>query len=120
MDPRQTGDAREEKPLILILVKRAAIFCFVVCSISFFYWVVGSLSSYLDQTQSMLVAIMRISSLGIVVASGIGALLSIAYSIAGRGSVRLAGALGYLAAAAAGGLALAIAQSVSILSLGLR
>ena len=69
---------REDKPLALILVKRAAIFLFVICLVSLFYWIVGSESSFLDSTQSMLLAIMRISSLGIVVASGLGILLSLA------------------------------------------
>jgi hypothetical protein len=109
----------QEKPLIMILVKRAAIFMFVICSVSTFYWVVGSESSFLDDTESLLVSIMRISALGILSASGIGILLAAGFALAGRYGFRVLGALGYAVAAALGGLALIVAQTVSILSRGL-
>ena len=109
-----------EKPLILILVKRTAIFLFFICAVSIFYWIVGSLSSFLDSTQTMLLDIMRISSLGVMTASGLGMLFSLVLSIARRFRPSLVGLLGYLIAAGVGGLALAISQSISILSLGIR
>ncbi len=107
-----------EKPLILILVKRAAIFLFVLCAISTFYWIVGSLSSFLDETQSMLLSIMRISALGIVSVSGLG--IAVAAVLARRYRLSLGGVVAYALAAAFGASALAVAQAVSILSLGLR
>lgn len=112
-------DARE-KPLILILVKRAAILLFCICAVSLFYWIVGSASSFLDETQAMLLGIMRISSLGILVASGLGCLTACALALARRYRVEALGLAGYLIAAAIGAVALAIAQSVSVLSQGLR
>jgi hypothetical protein len=109
-----------DKPLILILVKRAAIFMFVICVVSIFYWVVGSESAFLDETQSMLLGVMRLSSLGIVVSSGIGILLALGFAAARRYRLRGLGMLGYALAAALGTSALYLAQSVIILSRGLR
>jgi hypothetical protein len=109
-----------EKPLILILVKRAAILLLIICAISLFYWIVGSVSSFLDSTQSMLLDIMRLSSLGVLILSGLGILLSAILALVRRFRLGLLGILGYIVAAALGGAALAVAQSISILSLGLR
>jgi hypothetical protein len=120
MEARGLEDGQGDKPLIMILVKRSAIFLFVLCAISLFYWIVGSVSSFLDETQTMLLGIIRVSSLGIVVAAGIGILLSLAFALARRYRLRLMSVLGYAFAALLGAAALAIAQSVSILNLGLR
>ena len=112
-------DARE-KPLIMILVKRAAILMFVICTVSIFYWIVGSWSSFLAETQSMLLGIMRLSSLGIVASSGIGILLDIGFAISRRYALRLMSLLGYACSSAIGGSALYLAQSVIFLSPGFR
>ena len=120
MDARELEDSHSDKPLIMILVKRSAILMFVVCAISIFYWIVGSVSSFLDDTQSMLISIIRLSSLGILASSGIGVVLALAFSLIRRYRLRLMGVVGYAFAAAAGAAALALAQSVSILNLGFR
>jgi hypothetical protein len=112
-------DARE-KPLSMILVKRVAIFMFVICSVSFIYWVIGSFGSFLDGTQAMLLGLIRLSSLGIVVFSSLGALLSVCYAAARRYRLRVMGFLGYLAVTALGVSALFLSQSVILLSQGLR
>jgi hypothetical protein len=119
MDARVQKERSSDKPLILIIVKRAAIFLSVVCAVSIFYWIVGSESSFLDETQSMLLDIMRISSLGLIVSSGMGILLSLAAAIARRYRLK-AGIIGYAVAAALGGAALALAESISILAKGLH
>jgi hypothetical protein len=110
----------QDKPLLLILVKRAAIFLFVICAVSIFYWAVGSGSSFLDETQSMLLGVMRLSSLGIVASSIIGVALSIGFAAARRYRLRSLGLSGYLLAAAFGTTALYLAQSVIVLSHGFR
>ena len=122
MDARDRSLSPEDKPLLLILIKRTAIFLLVICALSLFYWIVGSLSSFLDETQSMLLDIMRICSLGIIVASGLGALSSIVSAIVRRRRLRaMAMAIvGYALAASIGSAFLVLAQSVSILSRGLR
>ena len=89
-------DARD-KPLSMILVKRVAIFMFVICSVSFIYWVIGSFGSFLDGTQAMLLGLMRLSSLGIVVFSGLGAILSVCYAAARRYRLRIMGPSGVTA-----------------------
>jgi hypothetical protein len=110
----------QDKPLIMILVKRAAIFMVLICAVSIFYWAFGSVSSFLDETQSMLLGIMRLSSLGIVAASGFGILLALGFAAARRYRLRAAGLAGYALASALGAAALYLAQSVIILSRGIR
>jgi hypothetical protein len=109
-----------EKPLSMILVKRVAIFMFVVCAVSAIYWIIGSASSFLDETQVMLLMAMRFASLGIVVFSGLGMALSICYAATRRYRLRALGIAGYFLVAALGAVALYIAQSVIALSQGLR
>jgi hypothetical protein len=104
----------------MILVKRAVIFAFAICSISALYWIIGSESSFLDETQVMLLSVMRLSSLGIVSLSGIGIALSIFYAAARRYRIRVLGLGAYLLVASVGTVALYIAQSVIALSAGLR
>ena len=112
-DPRE-GD----KPLALILVKRAAILFLVVCLVSLFYWVVGSESSFLDSTQSMLLGIMKISSMGILVAAALGIILDLALARLYRPAA--AGIFGYLFLVVLAAAILALAQTVSFLSRGLH
>jgi hypothetical protein len=109
-----------DKPLILILVKRAAIFMFVICAVSLIYWVIGSYGSFLDETQAMLLKAVLLSSLGIVAFSAIGLALSLCYAAAKRYSLRIAGLLGYLLVLSMGAASLILAQSVIALSRGLR
>ena len=110
----------QDKPLIMILVKRAAIFTSTICAVSIFYWIVGSLSSFLEETQSMLLGVIRLSSLGIVAASGIGLALGLGFAASRRYRLRALGLAGYAIAAAFGTSALYLAQSMIVLSLGLR
>jgi uncharacterized oligopeptide transporter (OPT) family protein len=107
-----------DKPLALVLIKRAAILLLVVCLVSLFYWVVGSTSSFLDSTQSMLLGIMRISSMGILIAAALGILLGLA--LARVYPIAAVGILGYLFLVALASVLLALAQTVSFLSRGLH
>jgi hypothetical protein len=68
----------------------------------------------------MLLAVMRLSSLGIVATSGIGLLFGLGFAIARRYRLRALGVAGYAFAAVLGASALYLAQSVIILSRGLR
>jgi hypothetical protein len=108
-----------DKPFLVILVKRATIFLAVVCSISLYFWVVGSESAFLDETQAMLLSIVRVSSLGIIVSSGFGILISAAMAAARRFRPRAFGILAYVVVGAMGVAALALSQYVSLLSRGL-
>lgn len=109
-----------DKPLILILLKRAAILLLAVCAVSIFYWAIGSASFFLDETESMLLDIARISSLGLIASAGIGLVFVAAYALSGRYSLRIRGIVGYLLAFAFGSFALFFSQTVTILSHGLR
>ncbi len=108
-----------DKPFLVILVKRATIFLAVVCAISLYFWVVGSESAFLDETQAMLLSIVRVSSLGIIVSSGFGILISLAMAAARRFRPRASGILAYVIVGAMGVAALALSQYVSLLSHGL-
>ena len=119
MDARERKDPPADKPLLMILVKRVTIFLFAICAIALFFWVVGSESSFLDDTQSMLLSIVRLSSLGAVVASGLGIMVAVGMAIGRRFGLRVFGLIGYAMAGAMGMAALVLAQSVSILSRGL-
>jgi hypothetical protein len=120
MDAREHEDTPADKPLLLLLVKRTDIFLLIICVISLFYWVVGSVSFFQDETQSMLMYIARVSSQGMIVASAFGILLSLAFAIARGRGLKIIGILGYILVAAIGAVALALAQSISILAQGLR
>jgi hypothetical protein len=110
----------EDKPFIMILVKRAAILALVICAVSIFYWIVGSGESFLDETQSMLLWIMRVSSLALIAASAVGLIVAFGCALLRRYRLGAAGLAGYTVAAALGAAALVLAQAVSVLSLGLR
>jgi hypothetical protein len=119
MEARERSDPPAEKPFLMILVKRATIFLFAICAMALFFWVVGSESSFLDQTQSMLLSIVRLASLGLVVASGFGILIAVAMAIGRRFGLRLLGIAAYALTGTVGLAALALSQSVSLLSHGL-
>ena len=110
----------QDKPLIMILVKRAAILAFVICTVSAFYWAVGSGSAFLDETQSMLLDFMRLSSLGVLASSGIGIALAFVFAILGRYRLRVPGVAGYAFVSILAAATLILSQSVSLLSRGLR
>jgi hypothetical protein len=109
-----------DKPLLLILLKRAAILLLVVCAVSIFYWAIGSVSSFLDETESMLLDIVRVSSLGVIALAAIGLIFVFIYAFSGRFSLRIKGLAGYVLAVAFGALALILSQTITILSRGLR
>ncbi len=119
MDARERLTPQADKPILVILVKRATIFLFAICSLSLFYWIVGSETSFLDSTQSMLLSIIRLSSLGLVVASLFGMLIAAAMAVLKRFALRVLSLVGYAVAIVFGAAALVVALSVSILSKGL-
>ena len=89
MDARERIDPPADKPLLIILVKRATIFLVVICMLSLYYWIVGSASFFLDETQTMLLSILRLASLGLIVASALGILIAIAMALLRRYPLRV-------------------------------
>jgi hypothetical protein len=110
----------EDKPLLLILVKRAAILSLVVCAVSMFYWAVGSLSSFLDDTQLMLLGIVRVASLCVISIAALSLILELVFALSHRYKVRAMGIVGYSLCLAFGSAALLASQAVTILFHGLR
>jgi hypothetical protein len=120
MDSREREGPGADKPVLMILAKRAIILLISICAISLFFWVVGSESSFLDETQAMLLTIMRYSSLGVVVAAVLGILVTAVMAMIRRYAFRPLGIVGYVLALSLGAVALVLAQSVTFLSQGLR
>jgi hypothetical protein len=106
------------KPFALILVKRLAVFLLLLFLIVVFYWAVGSFSSFLDETQLMLLVLLRWLSLGLAVISLLGMVLSLLFALFRRHSVSAAGLLGYAFLSALGVAGLVLAASLVALSRG--
>jgi hypothetical protein len=109
----------DAKHLSLIITKRIAIFFLVTCLISIFYLIVGSLSSFLDETQLVLLAAIRLSAYGLLSASACGILLGIALAFLGMHEARLFAFVGYVLATVLSSVFLALADTLTILSHGL-
>ena len=50
------------KHILLIVVKRLAIFLFAVSSMAFLFWVIGNFRRFLDETELMLLSVLRFTS----------------------------------------------------------
>jgi len=114
-DPAGGGD----KTLGLIVVKRLSVFLLSVDLVVVFFWTTGNFVPFLDGTQLMLLAVLRLVSLGLAVTAIAGLASSL---LLGRGRPRpsrLAGAGGYLILALLGLSCLVLSSALAILSGGL-
>jgi hypothetical protein len=114
-----TAAERQRKPLPLILIKRAAILFLLVNALSLFFWIVGSYSSFLDETQTVLLGALRISSLLLLFDAIIGAAARLAYSIADRGGPGFPALLGYVSCMLVGASGLLLSDALLLLGKGL-
>lgn len=115
----QTAAVKPRKPLPLILIKRAAILFLLVNAISLFLWIVGSYTSFLDQTQMAVLAALKISSLLLIFDAIVGVAATLAYAVAARRALRLAAILGYAACALTGSAGLLLSNALLMLAKGL-
>lgn len=67
----------ESKPLIVILVKRAVFFFFSLCLLIIFLYAVGTIQSFMDQTQLMLLRFSTILGIFLAVGSIYGTILDL-------------------------------------------
>ncbi len=109
----------EHKPLSLILVKRAGLLFLFGFLFSFFFWVVGSFSFFLDETQRILLGILRISSLLLIVDAIIGVAARIVYAITERRRPGIPAFLGYALCFLIGTAGLLLSNALLILGKGL-
>jgi hypothetical protein len=112
-------DEGGEKPLALIIVKRSSIFLFVMFFLASFYWVVGSFRSFLEETQLMLLGLLRWASMGLSAVAALGMVLSLAYLAYRRRAGTLAALLGYAILVACGAAGLVLSHGLVALSRGL-
>ena len=103
------------KPLAMILVKRASILLLVLCAVSGFFWTVGSFTLFLDETQVLLLTILRYCGMALALCAGVGAALCAGASVARPSARKVLGILGYLVLCAVGAAALFLADAVLLL-----
>ncbi len=109
----------ERKPLALILIKRAAFLFFLGFLFSFFFWIVGSFSYFLDGTQRLFLGILRVSSLLLIVDAAVGIVARIVYAIVERRWPGISAFLGYAFCLLMGFAGLILSNALLILGKGL-
>mgnify|MGYP001231120576 CR=1 FL=1 len=119
----EAGQGRREapapKPLPLILVKRLSIFLLLLFLIALFYWAVGSFSSFLDETQLMLLGLLRWFSLGLAIVPMLGVALTVLFALFRRHAAKAWGVLGYAFLSVLGIAGLLLSDGLVALSRGL-
>jgi len=106
------------KPIILSALKRLSFLLFTLCLIALFFWVVGSLRDFLDETQLMLLFILRYAAISLGLVSLVGCVGSLLLP-SGRKAPKVAFAFfAYLFLAALSVVAVILAESLSVLSAG--
>jgi hypothetical protein len=84
------------KSILLIVVKRLAILLFAVALTALFFWGIGNFRRFLDETELMLLNVLRYTSFLLLPVSALGVGVTVAIA-SGRDFVhRLVGFLGYL------------------------
>jgi hypothetical protein len=110
--------SKRPKPLAVILVKRSSILLLVLSAVSGFFWTVGSFTGFLDDTQVLLLTILRYCGMALALTAGVGAALSAGISVAKPTPAKALGILGYLVLCAVGAAALFLANAVLLLYRG--
>jgi hypothetical protein len=96
METSEVGETVAHKSILLIVVKRFAILLFAVAFSALFFWTIGNFRRFLDETELILLDILRWSSLLLLPVSALGVGVTFAIK-SGRDAVhRLEGFLGYL------------------------
>lgn len=84
------------KSILLIVVKRLALLLFAVAFTALFFWGIGNFRRFLDETELMLLGVLRCASFLLLPVSALGVGVTFAIK-SGRDAVhRLEGFLGYL------------------------
>lgn len=109
----------ERKPLSLILIKRAAFLFFLGFLFSFFFWIVGSFSYFLDGTQRLFLSILRVSSLLLIVDAILGVAARIVYALVLKRWPGIPAFLGYVVCLIIGTAGLILSNTLLILGNGL-
>ncbi|HCM26160.1 MAG: hypothetical protein A2Z99_11855 [Treponema sp. GWB1_62_6] len=86
----------ERKPLIVLLVKRTAVFLLAVCALLVFIYAIGTAQDFLDSTQSFIIRGLSAIGLLLAVGSAYGFAIDIWIAVASRATRHLFGALSYL------------------------
>jgi peptidoglycan/LPS O-acetylase OafA/YrhL len=114
MAPDASMEARPpEKPFAYILVKRVALFFLVVSLFPVLFWAAGNWSRFLDDTQLMLIGIVRWSSTALLLLSVLGVFLCLFRAWKRGPGARLLALLGYLLLACLGLVFILLSQFLS-------
>lgn len=92
----RTEEQAAHKSLVLIVAKRLAIFLFAVSFASLLFWAVGNFRRFLDETELMLLGVLKLSSASLLPLSALGIGLTAVLKGGRRPAQRLAALGGYL------------------------
>jgi hypothetical protein len=109
-----------QKPFLVLIVKRLTIFFLILVALALFYWCVGSFQRFLDETQYMLLGILRWSAIGLTSAAAGGFVASTVFALFRRFSFTFLGILGYFLASLIGIAGLLVSDLLRTLSRGLQ
>lgn len=84
------------KHILLIIVKRFAILLFVISFMAFLFWAIGNFRRFLDETELMLLAVLRFTSFLLLPVSALGIGVTAAIKSDRRLIQRLQAVGGYL------------------------
>jgi len=107
-----------EAPYALRVLKRLAAFLLALALIALFFWAAGNFRLFLDDTQLMLLSVLRWSSLGLGVLSLVGAAASLARQGMLAGRLRSAG--GWLLLVLSGTALALLSEALIVFAAGLR
>ncbi|GHT87481.1 hypothetical protein FACS1894137_14840 [Spirochaetia bacterium] len=66
-----------KKPILVILVKRAALFFFFLCLLAVYLYGIGTAQEFMDRTQLLLLRLCVINGISVAVASAYGIILNL-------------------------------------------
>jgi|GEM_PF-3418038 len=105
---------------LLILVKRLSILLFSMSFLSLLFWGAGNFSDFLDETELMLLGVLRYSGCALIAVSFFGLVITSAIKSGRNPGQRVAGALGYLFLFIFGAAGALISELIHVLSSGIK
>jgi hypothetical protein len=117
-DTGRPASGGAEAPYALRILKRLAAFLLALALIALFFWAAGNFRRFLDDTQLMLLSVLRWSSLGLGSLSLVGAAAGLARP--GRLASRLRSAAGWLLLALSGTALALLSEALIVFAAGLR
>ncbi len=116
---RQEEEVAAKHPL-LILVKRLSVLLFSLAFLSLLFWVSGNFMGFLDETELMLMRVLRYSGCALIPVSLFGLVATSAIKSERHVGQQVAGALGYLFLFVFGAAGALLSEIIHVLSAGFK